>query len=80
MRVYILYCLLPERQSRYSLGFSLGVGRSICGSLKLLKEQCLQEETTTNLLDYVSDLHSKLSVVSKLAQQGDSKKDETLVR
>ena len=54
--------------------------KSICGSLKLLKEQYLQEETTTNLLDYVSNLRSKLSVVSKLAQQGDSKKDETLVR
>ena len=55
-----------------SLGFSpfeLVFGRSVRGPLKLLKEQWLQEETTTNLLDYVSDLHSKLSTVSKLAQQ-----------
>ena len=55
-----------------SLGFSpfeLVFGRSIREPLKFLKEQWLQEETTTNLLDYVSDLHSKLSTVSKLAQQ-----------
>ena len=52
-----------------SLGFSpfeLVFGRSVCGPLKLLKEQWLQEETTTNLLDYVSDLLSKLSMVLSL--------------
>ena len=55
-----------------SLGFSPFehvFGRSVCGPLKLLKEKWLQEETITNLLDYVSDLHSKLSTVFKLAQQ-----------
>ena len=50
-----------------SLGFSLGFGRFICGSLKLLKEQWLQEETTTNLLDYVSNLYF-LSLHNKVTQ------------
>lgn len=42
-------------------------GRTVCGPLKLFKEAWLAEENTTNLLDYVSDLHDKLSTAIQLA-------------
>jgi len=53
-----------------SLGFSpfeLIFGQTVHGPLKLVKEAWLSEDTTVNLLDYVSDLQDKLLTV-KLAQ------------
>jgi len=55
-----------------SLGFSpfeLVFGRTVRGPLKLLKENWLAEEAPTNLLDQVSDLRSRLTRASELAQK-----------
>lgn len=49
--------------------FELVFGRRVHGPLKLLKKQSLEEEAAINLLDYVSDLYSKLFTASQLAQQ-----------
>lgn len=54
-----------------ALGFSpfeLVFERTVRGPLKLLKEAWLAEENTTSLLDYVSDIHDKLSTATQLAQ------------
>ena len=56
-----------------SLGFStfeLVFGHSVCGPLKLLKENWLSENTESlNMLDYVSKFRDKLKKVCELAQQ-----------
>ena len=55
------------------LGFSpfkLVFGHSVCGHLKLLKENWLSENTESlNLLDYVSKFRNKLKKACELAQQ-----------
>ena len=66
--------LLAVRGSvQESLGFSpfeLVFGHSVCGPLKLLKENWLSENTESlNLLDYVSEFRSKLKKACELAQQ-----------
>ena len=55
-----------------SLGFSpfeLVFGRTVRGSLKLLKELWLAEDTSDNLLDQVSDLRHSLIRANELAKQ-----------
>ena len=55
-----------------SLGFSpieLVFEQTAHGLLKLLKEAWIVEETTTNLLDHVSNLWEKLSTATHLAQK-----------
>ena len=56
-----------------SLGFSsfeLVFGHSVCGPLKLLKENWLSENTKSlNLLDYVSKFRDKLKKACELVQQ-----------
>ena len=56
-----------------SLGFSpfkLVFGHSICGPLKLLKENWLFENTESlNLFDYVSKFRNKLKKACELSQQ-----------
>ena len=65
--------LFAARESiQESLGFSpfeSVFGRTVRDPLKLLKEQWLTEDTSLSLLDYVSDLWTKLSTACKLAQQ-----------
>jgi len=65
--------LFAARESiQESLGFSpfeLVFGRTVHGPPKLLKERWLTEDTLLNLLDYVSDLWTKMSTACKLAQQ-----------
>ena len=54
-----------------SLGFSpfeLLFGRVVHGPLKLLKETWLTEDKQSNILDHVSDLHSKISMAAHLAK------------
>lgn len=64
--------LFADRESvQEALGFSpfeLVFERTVRGPLKLLKEAWLAEENTTSLLDYVSDIHDKLSTATQLAQ------------
>jgi len=55
-----------------SLGFSpfeLVFGRTVRGPLKLLKENWLASEPTTNLLDQVSDLRLRLTSACELARK-----------
>ena len=54
-----------------SLGFSpfeLLFGRVVRGPLKLLKETWLTEDKQSNILDHVSDLHSRISTAAYLAK------------
>ena len=55
-----------------TLGFSpfeLVFGRTVRGPLKLLKEKWLNDETDTNLLDYVSKFKYKLNRASEIARE-----------
>ena len=55
-----------------TLGFSpfeLVFGRTVRGPLKLLKEKLLNDETDTNLLDYVSKFKYKLNRASEIARE-----------
>ena len=66
--------LFAVRESvQESLGFSpfeLVFGHSVCGPLKLLKENWLSEDTESlNLLDYVSKFRDRLKKACELAQQ-----------
>ena len=66
--------LFAVRESvQESLGlrsFELVFGHSVCGPLKLLKENCSSENTESlNLLDYVSKFRDKLKKACELAQQ-----------
>ena len=65
--------LFAGRKSvKESLGFSpfeLVFGHSVCGPLKLLKENWLSENTKSlNLLDYVSKFRDELKKACELAQ------------
>jgi len=65
--------LFAVRESiQESLGFSpfeFVFGRVIRGPLKLLKETWLAEDIHSNIPDYVSDLHDRLSALAQLAQK-----------
>ena len=55
-----------------TLGFSpfeLVFGRTVRGPLKLLKEKWLNDETDTNLLDYVSKFKYKVNRASEIARE-----------
>ena len=69
----ISWLLFAVREAvQESLGFSpfeLVFGRTVRGPLKLLKENCLASELTTNLIDQVSDLHLKLTSACELARK-----------
>ena len=65
-----------------SLGFSpfeLVFGHSVRGPLKLLKEKWLCEDTTLNILDYVSKFKEKLLRATEIAQQN-LKKTQTKMK
>ena len=57
--------------ARETLGFSpfeLVFGRTVRGPLQLLKEKWLNDETGTNLLDYVSKFKYKINRASEIAR------------
>ena len=68
-----LFLFAVRESVQESLGFSpfeLVFGHSVCGALKLLKENWLSETTKSlNLLDYVSRFRDKLKKACELAQQ-----------
>ena len=64
-----------------SLGFSpfeLIFGRTVRGSLKLLKESWLAEDTPDNLLDQVADLRCRLLRANELARKNLEKSQQKL--
>ena len=55
-----------------TLGFSpfgLVFGRTFRGPLKLLEEKWLNDDTDTNLLDYVSEFKFRLNKASEIARE-----------
>ena len=78
--------LLTARESiQESLGFSpfeLVFEQVAHGPLKLIKEACLGEDSTMNLLDHVSDLREKLHTATELAKEKLklAQKNENVVR
>ena len=67
---YLLFCTRDTIQE--SLGFSpfqLVFGHAVRGPLSVVKSQCLQEQTTPNLLERVTDLNAKLQKCREFAKE-----------
>ena len=70
--MFTCFSLAIREAVQESLGFSpfeLVFGRNVRGPLKLVKENWLAEDAPTNLLDQVSNLCSRLTRASELAQK-----------
>ena len=48
--------------------FDLLFGREVCGTLKLLKESCLEEDDQMSLLEQVSQLQHRITSASYIAR------------
>ena len=59
--------------------FELVFGRTVRGPLKLLKEKWLNDETETNLFDYVSKFKYQLNRASEIAREY-LKEDQTKMK